>query len=101
MGRIKRLVPYIFLFMIFILWILFILPMDLDGVWSYGFAHNIYNGLIPYKDFNMVITPLYPILMSLPFYLFKSSFFVISLSQIFLLLIIVYFLFKLLDLRLG
>ena len=33
-----------------------------DEVWNYGFAYNIANGLIPYKDFNMVITPLFPIL---------------------------------------
>lgn len=97
MGKIKRLFPYIFLFIIFILWILFILPMDLDGVWSYGFSHNIYKGIIPYKGFNMVITPLYPFLMSLPFYLFKSSFLVLSISHVLLLLIIIYFLFKLLD----
>lgn len=30
---------------------------DLDELWNYNFARNIANGLVPYKDFNMVITP--------------------------------------------
>ena len=33
-----------------------------DEIWNYGFAYNIATGLIPYKDFNMIITPLFPIL---------------------------------------
>lgn len=33
-----------------------------DEIWNYGFSYNIAQGLIPYKDFNMVITPLFPIL---------------------------------------
>lgn len=31
---------------------------NLDELWNYNFARNIANGLIPYRDFNMVITPL-------------------------------------------
>lgn len=31
---------------------------DLDEIWNYNFARNIANGLIPYKEFNMIITPL-------------------------------------------
>lgn len=30
---------------------------NLDEIWNYNFARNIKNGLVPYKDFNMVITP--------------------------------------------
>ena len=37
----------------------FIGPLWGDEIWNYGFAYNIATGLIPYKDFNMVITPLY------------------------------------------
>mgnify|MGYP003303232293 FL=1 len=36
-----------------------------DEIWNYGFSYNIATGLIPYKDFNMVITPLFPILGAL------------------------------------
>ena len=33
---------------------------DNDLIWNYGFSYNIASGLTMYKDFNMVITPLYP-----------------------------------------
>lgn len=36
-----------------------------DEIWNYGFSYNIANGLIPYKDFNMVVTPFFPFLGSL------------------------------------
>ena len=36
-----------------------------DEIWNYGFSYNIASGLIPYKDFNMIITPFYPFLGSL------------------------------------
>ncbi|MFR1776822.1 MAG: hypothetical protein ACLSW4_02030 [Clostridia bacterium] len=31
---------------------------NLDEIWNFNFARNIANGLIPYKDFNMLQTPL-------------------------------------------
>lgn len=31
---------------------------NLDEIWNYNFARNIADGLIPYKEFNMIITPL-------------------------------------------
>ena len=31
---------------------------NLDEVWIYNFAKNIADGLVPYRDFNLVITPL-------------------------------------------
>ena len=30
-----------------------------DEIWNYGFSYNISVGLIPYKDFSMLQTPLY------------------------------------------
>ena len=35
---------------------------NLDELWNYNFASNIANGLVPYRDFNMIITPLLSIL---------------------------------------
>lgn len=37
---------------------------SLDEIWNYGFGANIVNGLVPYKDFNMVVTPFFPYLLS-------------------------------------
>lgn len=36
--------------------------MSLDEIWNYSFARNIANGLIPYKDFNIIVTPLISII---------------------------------------
>ena len=43
----------------------FFRPVDLDLLWNYGFSKNVSDGLIMYKDFNMVITPLYPTITGL------------------------------------
>ncbi len=45
-----------------------ILPRDLgnlDEIWNYNFAKNIAEGRVPYKDFNMVQTPLLPMIASI------------------------------------
>jgi len=47
--------------------------LDNDEIWNYGFAYNISNGLIPYKDFNMIITPLFPFLGSVFLSIFGKS----------------------------
>ena len=61
----KKILTLIVLFIFFLLFNIIISPLNLDEIWSYGFSYNIANGLIPYKDFNMVITPFYSILMAL------------------------------------
>ena len=61
------------------------------------FAHNIYSGLIPYKDFNMILTPFYPFLMSLPFHLFGSSMLVFHIEQAIILVVLCFMLFYLLK----
>ena len=33
---------------------------DLDEIWNYNFSKNILEGKLPYKDFNIIITPLVP-----------------------------------------
>ena len=35
---------------------------NLDEIWNFNFARNIANDLLPYKDFNMIQTPLLPII---------------------------------------
>ena len=35
---------------------------NLDEIWNFNFARNIANGLMPYRDFNMVQTPLLSII---------------------------------------
>ena len=80
----KNVLKYIVLFILIVLFQIF-LPLYLDEIWNYGFAHNIATGLIPYKDFNMVITPFYPFFTSL-FLLIKSNILVMYIMQAILIL---------------
>lgn len=95
--NIKKLLFFSALFLIFLIWNLIFVPVNLDEVWNYGFSHNIYKGLIPYKDFNMIITPFFPYLMSSLFYIFKSSMLVFHIEGAIILTMLSYFLFKLLN----
>lgn len=97
--RYKSLVLIIFLFLLFLLFNLILLPTNLDEIWNYGFSHNLYSGLIPYKDFNMVITPFYPFIMSLGFHIFGSSMLVFHVEHAIILIGLCMLLFSLLDKR--
>jgi len=56
---------YIFIFMFVLVSSSFLLTFfDGDVLWNYGFSYAISRGSIPYRDFNMVLTPFYPFLMS-------------------------------------
>ena len=90
MRYFKKYFKYVFTFVMTLLFLNFI-PFDLDEIWIYGFMHSIYSGLIPYKDFNMVITPFFPMLFSLPFFIFGSNLLVVYICQSFL-ITFVYFL---------
>lgn len=55
---------------IFLIIAIFISPIilnrgigDLDELWNYNFARNVSDGLVPYRDFNMVQTPLLPLII--------------------------------------
>ena len=66
----------------------FITPLVLDGIWNYGFGYNISKGLIPYKDFNMIVPPLFPYIVSIFIKLFGNKFiiydFLISIIIVFI-----------------
>ena len=92
MKYIKKYFKYIFIFLICLIFLNFT-PLSLDEIWNYSFMHNMYNGLVPYKDFNMVITPFFPFLFSLPFYLFGSNLLVVNICQS-VLIVFVYLIFE-------
>ncbi len=66
-------IKYVLIFIIVLFFNLVCSPVNVDEIWNYGFSVNLYHGLVPYLDFNMVLTPFYPFFMSLFFYLFGSS----------------------------
>lgn len=90
---------YFFLFCLYMIWFSFIYPLNIniDEIWSYGFSLNLFNCEIPYLDFNMIVTPLYPLISSLPFYIFGKNIIFFHIGQAFLFCFGSYFLFKILD----
>ena len=93
----KNIIYFILLFLFFLFWNLFINVIQNDEIWNYGFAHNIYKGLIPYRDFNMVITPFYPFFMSLIFHIFGSSLLLFHIENAFILTILSFIIYDLIK----
>lgn len=54
---------------------------NLDEIWNYNFARNILDGLLPYKDFNIIITPLFPYIGALFLKLFGNEMIVIRFAE--------------------
>ena len=69
--------------------------IDGDVLWNYGFSYAISKGEMPYIDFNMIITPFYPFLMSLFLKIFSHNIVVFYLVNSTLITIMFSFLFKL------
>lgn len=46
---------------------------DLDEIWNYNFARNIANGLVPYRNFNMLQMPLLPIIAGIILKIFSNK----------------------------
>ena len=62
----KKWSTILFLFFFIIIFNLQFIPNNLDEIWNYGFSYAIRLGEIPYKDFNMVLPPLYSYIMAIP-----------------------------------
>lgn len=73
----KKKYQYFILFLIFtaltFLYSFYITKVNGDEIWNYGFAYNIYHGLVPYKDFNLITTPLFSFSTTLAFFLTNDS----------------------------
>lgn len=65
----KKYYPYLLIFLvsfvIAFLYNFFLLNVNCDEIWNYGFSYNMLHGLVPYRDFNVVVTPLFFMLGSL------------------------------------
>lgn len=62
MKKNKDLILFSILTIVFFLFNYFSI-INLDVIWNYGFSLNVSNNLVMYNDFNMVITPLYPMIV--------------------------------------
>ncbi len=45
-----------------------------DELWNFSFSFNLVNGYVPYKDFNMIITPLYPLVCAVIMKIFGNNY---------------------------
>ena len=62
--------------------------LDLDEIWNFNCARNISDGLIPYKDFNMVATPLMPIICGIGLLIFGKELIVMRVFAVILMCLI-------------
>lgn len=90
----KNYTKYFFLFIFFLFFNIFVISLCNDENWNYGFAYNIYKGLVPYKDFNMIITPFFSFFMSLFFHFFGSNILMFEIIQSIILTVLCYVIFN-------
>ena len=72
MKKYKTLIIFTLLF-IFTFFVNFYAVSNNDLIWNYGYCYNVAKGLKMYKDFNMVITPLFPTIFGLLMKLFGNN----------------------------
>lgn len=101
----EKIISWIILILIFIatLSTIIIRPLgDLDELWNYNFARNVANGLIPYKDFNMLQMPLLPLLCGFILKITVDQLFIMKLIAAIvsgLILFLIYKIFKILKIN--
>ena len=67
---------------------------NLDELWNYNFARNILEGKLPYRDFNMLQTPLIPLICSCILKIFGNELIVMRIIGVFLNSTIMFFIYK-------
>ncbi len=68
----KKYLKYILFFILFLISFLFLPKVAADETWSYGFSYNIATGLVPYRDFNMIVPPFFAFLFSIGLFFYKG-----------------------------
>ena len=71
---------------------------NLDELWNYNFASNIANGLIPYRDFNMLQTPLLPFIAGFILKLFSNELIVMRILGILFITFLFYLIYRIFKL---
>ena len=71
---------------------------NLDEIWIFNMARNVANGLLPYKDFSMIITPGLPILCGGILKIFGTEMFVMRILAVMVNTVIIFLVYKILKL---
>lgn len=74
--------------------ILFFSKINSDFIWNFGFSYNTASGLLMYKNFNMVISPLYPALTGLFMHILGNNMISFTIINTFYIMLIIYFIYK-------
>lgn len=96
-NKIKDIILFTLIAMYFASNILIRNVSNLDELWNYNFASNIANGLIPYKDFNMVVTPLLSFIGGIFLRIFGKEIIVIRILNILLSASIIFMMYKIME----
>ena len=91
---IREILIFLSLYVICFLYSFFISTVYNDEIWNYGFSYNIASGMIPYKDFGMLQTPLYFMLASVFIKIFGAYLYSFHLFNSLILASIIYILYK-------
>ncbi len=92
----KYKVPIIFsLTGIIVFTILFFSKVNSDLMWNFGYSYNTSIGRLMYKDFNMVISPLYPTLTGLLMHILGNNMISFTLINTVYVLLVIYIIYKL------
>ena len=98
----KRLICNVSIFLIIALAIaVVVIPKaigNLDELWNFNFANNVEKGLVPYRDFNMVQTPLLPMVNAIFLAIFGDELIVMRILACLLCAGILFALYKILNL---
>lgn len=71
---------------------------NLDELWNFNFANNVEKGLVPYRDFNMVQTPLLPMINAIFLAVFGNELIVMRILGCLLCAGILFIFYKILNL---
>lgn len=93
----KNLIIYIFILLVIAGTILPRSVDNLDEIWNFNFAKCIANGLIPYKDFNIIQGPLLPSICAIFLKIFGQEMIVMRVLAIVLNTTILFFTYKIMD----
>ena len=65
-----------------------------DELWNYNFARNISDGLMPYKDFNIIQTPLLSMICAIFLKIFCNELIIMRILAVIMMTLIFFFLYK-------
>ena len=99
MKKYQKIIGFIALFFITIAYTYYLRPLVDDELFNYGFAQNIVSGLVPYKDFNMIIPPLFTYLLALIIAIFGQRLLVYHIVLALIIVTITYLSYKKIGLR--